>query len=92
MNESKWFEKHDNLTAFASVLIDLGTFERPKDVLYFFEKPWKWEPEWERWVALGKPLDLDDIEVLAEHEEFAKVFRARSGHLASDDTGKGGTP
>ena len=25
---------------------------------YFFEKPWKWQPEYDLWVAHGRP-DLD---------------------------------
>ena len=27
----------------------------PPNVLDYFEKPWKWEPEYFKWVEAGKP-------------------------------------
>lgn len=55
MNEEKWFEVYDNVTALASALNDDWRFETPTDMLRYFEKPWKWTPEWEAWTAAGKP-------------------------------------
>lgn len=62
--ETKWYETHDELIAFARVLDDLDVFDCPDDAIDFFETPWKWDDEYERWVALGRPDDLDDIATL----------------------------
>ena len=42
----KWFESHDNLIELARWLLSVGWFKTSDDVIRFFEKPWKWEPEW----------------------------------------------
>lgn len=59
MHEKKaeWFEDHTELVAFAHWLADNGHFDGANrrqtadNVLYYFEKPWKWTPEYEGWKA-----------------------------------------
>ena len=43
----KWWENHDNKIELAGWLIDEGCLVTSQDALRYFEKPWKWEPEWE---------------------------------------------
>lgn len=40
-----WHESHDNLCAMAHHLLDSHDFDA-RQLLYFFEKPWKWDAEW----------------------------------------------
>lgn len=54
-----WYETHENLVMLATALDDDCRFNETGDVIRFFEKPWKWEPEWDRWVAAGKPAEFD---------------------------------
>lgn len=52
MNDStKWFQSNDTLLALAHWLVDRNEFETQSDLLYFWEKPWKWEPEYEEYLA-----------------------------------------
>jgi len=55
----KWYEDHAKLVGFASVLAARGTFDvddckraSVESVIAFFEKPWKWNAEYEEWKAL----------------------------------------
>lgn len=42
-----WYETHDNLTGLANWLHhECCYFSDPGAMLYYFEKPWKWEREW----------------------------------------------
>ncbi len=54
----------EDIITFAGVLDGCGAFNEPRDVIYFFEKPGKWRDEHARWMAMGKPLDLDDLQQL----------------------------
>lgn len=51
--EIYWHNDPDEVHAYASFLF-LGSTS-VKDVLDYFEKPWKWDPEHEEWVAGGRP-------------------------------------
>lgn len=46
--------------AFAQVLDNLDAFEDVSAVLYYFEKPWKWTGERDRWVEIGSPSKPDE--------------------------------
>lgn len=63
MSDSKWYENHALLVTFASVLNEADQFASVEDVIYFFEKPWKWETEYQEWKRLGR-LRLEDIEAV----------------------------
>lgn len=43
----------DRIAAFALVLRVAGLM--PPDELEYFERPWKWQPEYEAWLAAGCP-------------------------------------
>lgn len=65
-----WYTDHATLMSFVRVLARAEAFrgdsrrEDTRNILYFFEKPWKWTPEYEAWVRLGRPNDVDDVDDL----------------------------
>lgn len=64
----KWIEDHGEVVAFAGALRDAGYFEGDDavaNVIAYFEKPWKWTDEHDRWAAAGRP-DEFDFEPVAE--------------------------
>ncbi len=63
---------------FAQVLDGLGAFEETSDVLYYFEKPWKWTGEHGRWVELNSPGELgeDHAEYVLDNGTKAENFAA----------------
>jgi len=44
-----WWEYHSNLVSLASWLVGVGDLAGPDQVVRFFEKPWNWGEEWERY-------------------------------------------
>ena len=54
-----WITDHDELCRFAAVLLYVHR-SSAQDILYFFEKPWKWEPEHQIWVDCGRPDSAED--------------------------------
>lgn len=47
-----WFANHNNLLTLANWLHhEHGDLQTATQVLYFFEKPWKWETEWGEFQA-----------------------------------------
>ncbi len=60
MQMGQWFTDYEELLSFARVLEECGAFvEDTKMLLTYFEKPWKWTPEHEKWIALGRPIASD---------------------------------
>ena len=65
----KWFQDHSNVCELARWLAGLGEWENIGDIelpngqtvednpadrlIYFFEKPWKWDSEWEEFKKSG---------------------------------------
>ena len=84
--EMKWFESHDNLIELAHWLLVDGWFTYPIDLLRYFEKPWKWEPEWDKMKAgpTEEQLGLDDPEQWARVEEEDEDLRPTDLILATD--------
>lgn len=85
MNTSNWYENRVELLTFARVLNLLGAFAEEAEgriarrdrlqtaadaAIYYFEKPWKWDREYARWVELGRPMDLVDMVALEPVETF----------------------
>ena len=68
--KEQWYETHSELVTFARVLLDAGAFDgeegQAKQMLYFFEKPWKWTDEFVAWVRLRRPLEIRDVDMLRE--------------------------
>jgi hypothetical protein len=61
-DNGEWWETHNNVLALARALDDEGGFSDTDEVIDFFEKPWKWSPEWARFRN-RKPLDgSEDLE------------------------------
>jgi hypothetical protein len=50
-----WTTNHTELLRFAHVLVDAGSLTDAKEVLYFFEKPWKWDQEHQIWDGCHRP-------------------------------------
>jgi len=85
MTERKWYETHDNLVGLAEWLnSECCYFSDAGAVIYFFEKPWKWNREyalWKLWNESKEPLFRETIveavfddkitaeQLLAEQEE-----------------------
>lgn len=44
------------LTSFARAVV----FSNIESVLYFFEKPYKWQKEFDKWIELGQPTSVAD--------------------------------
>jgi len=42
-----WYDDREHLRQLAEYLIDK---DGDLDIVYFLEKPWKWEPEWEEYI------------------------------------------
>jgi len=66
--ETDWYTYHDKVTSLARFL-DLQDYFRGKDpvgdVIYYFEKPWKYEREYKRYlefVAFIEEANLDHDE------------------------------
>lgn len=62
--EDYWIADHGELVAFARVLESACAFVHRGDVIDYFAEPHKWSPEHERWIAMGRPESVDDIEEL----------------------------
>jgi hypothetical protein len=52
---SEWTEDLGELVALAGALVDADWLDTPRDVVDFFEKPWKWSDCREAWQASGRP-------------------------------------
>ena len=46
-----WFDEHDNRQQLAAHLITVGVLTTPISVLRFYEKPWKYTPDWEDFTS-----------------------------------------
>ena len=60
-----WFHSSSNVLVLADWLEDGGCFESTRDVIRYFEKPWKWADEW---AAYGRHVTYE-----AFLEEEAKL-------------------
>lgn len=49
MTDGMWYEDSSNVIGLATWLDDHSYFSDSQAVLRFFEKPWKWEREFELW-------------------------------------------
>jgi hypothetical protein len=58
-SERKWYENLAEVHAFAAALVAAGEMD-VKDLLAMLDRPWRWTPEYERWVAKGRPELYDE--------------------------------
>ena len=66
-----WILDNSEILEFASLLDDIGAFMDTSSVIYFFEKPWKWNKERDNWIELGRPdskkiIDDDLVEKILD--------------------------
>jgi hypothetical protein len=57
--ETKWYNDYDTVVGFAKILESAGEIEDAKEAILYFEKPWKYDPEYEAWIELEKPGKKD---------------------------------
>lgn len=55
VREVSWYENPENLLEFTEYLIDIEGFTA-KEIWAVFEKPWKWDNEYEEFQKLPKIL------------------------------------
>lgn len=68
---------HGELIAFADHLVETGAFAGPGEVVYFFEKPWKWQEQFDAW----KEPTWDTLEMgrwIANTEELYQACKGGS--------------
>ena len=65
MNESinkirvHWYDSQTELLDFAKYLHDKNEFDDADAVIYFFEKPWKWNEEWKEYKINQKKINSE---------------------------------
>jgi hypothetical protein len=52
---SPWYADHSDVVRFATILVESAWLPTPSDVVEFFARPWKWEPQFQAWEAAGRP-------------------------------------
>jgi hypothetical protein len=50
-----WYGNHDDVVSFARVLVDAEWLDTSGEVIDYFERPWKWSPEYGVWIQAGRP-------------------------------------
>jgi len=51
VSDIKWYMVYDNVYDLGAALAWRGDLYTVEALLRYFEKPWKWTPEWERYSA-----------------------------------------
>lgn len=66
----KWFDTFDNVLGLALWLdfSEISAFQDSRDVIYFFEKPWKWDREYHIWQLWNKADTDEQREFIVEGE------------------------
>lgn len=72
MANVEWYEDYRELGSFASVLYDADEFDDVSELLYYIEKPYKWDTEHDKWEEMGNPSSDDD-----EWDEFKAILDSR---------------
>jgi hypothetical protein len=57
---SEWTQDLAEVVVFGHVLVDTNQLDIARDVLDYFEKPHKWQPEHELWEEAGRPHGASD--------------------------------
>lgn len=53
--EAPWYDDYGKVLEFGAILVAADVLPDRHEVLYFFEKPWKWDREWQLWHSRGNP-------------------------------------
>jgi len=54
-----WYERQDDVLAFARIMCDDSRIKDTKELLYYFEKPYKWDREHKIWEDFECPTEDD---------------------------------
>jgi hypothetical protein len=60
MPRKGWWEDEAELTAFARALAKTDGFANQEEVVNYFEEPWQWTEEYQRWVEAEKPEEYPE--------------------------------
>jgi hypothetical protein len=60
MAETEWFEDYHELASFADALDEANEWDDVEELLYYIEKPFKWNTEHEKWEEFGNPYSEDE--------------------------------
>ena len=52
-----WYDMRNNVLLLAHELSDCGYLATKEDLLYYFEKPWKWTQEWDYYTENNNSMD-----------------------------------
>lgn len=55
--DTGWFADYTEVVTFGGILADVDALATVREVLEYFEKPWKWTSEYDAWARHGRPLD-----------------------------------
>lgn len=84
-----WYADHHNVISLASILVDADRLDTPREVIYYFEDPWKWSQAYDIWVAAGRPQppSPDDL-AEAQYLGPKGTLRHELEHRYQDDTAR----
>ena len=54
--QRKWFETYDNVTTLGRWLREEGLIRNVGELQYYYEKPWKWTPEWHQMLEAERKV------------------------------------
>jgi hypothetical protein len=57
--EDKWYNDYDTVVGFARTLENAGELTDAREVILYFEKPWKYDTEYDAWLEFDKPNSDD---------------------------------
>lgn len=60
IHRGMWWDTYDNVYVLAKVLHEAAQLIDAEDLLSYFEKPWRWEREWNLWNTWDKPQGYED--------------------------------
>jgi hypothetical protein len=63
---------YEDIVAFGKVMAD-NVCITSADLQYYYEKPYKWSPEYSRWVAEGRPEVFDADDAISQEAERAEA-------------------
>ena len=52
-----WWQYQNRVQALARFLLEIGEIYGTDNLMYFFEKPWKWENEWRAYLDMVRVRD-----------------------------------
>jgi hypothetical protein len=78
--QNRWFDDHDEVVYFATILLDSGQLpDDTREVVYYFDRPYKWDKEHDIWESHDRPVPHLDI-VAEEWETYCNNTDAWMSH------------